>query len=354
MPNDFASLAPGEAVPTSYVHRNPQRPALIATAVSAALLAVITLVLTSDVEQRAKQYVTALSFIVATAAMTASWALAARRETGGMRTASRLMTAFGGVWVVASVGFLYFQVIAAPAPYPNLSDLCYLSAVPLGVAALLAFPGTERATGERVRFLLDAVVVAGSVLFVSTALALGRVFEFDMGAPLADAVFAAYPLSDIVLISLALLLVLRASPSSRLRLGLVAAGMLPYAIADTAFAAKVTDGTYAIGTPLDLGWMVGYALLTIAAWAPPRPDASLGRRAYTLGSVARSLIVYGPLGVALVVSAEQPLTLAEQPLLTITGAVIVGALSVRQSCSPSTTSRCAATWRPRSPAAPRS
>ena len=63
---------------------------------------------------------------------------------------------------------------------------------------------------------------------------------------------------DVVLATVALLLVLRASGTDRPVLALVAGGFILYAVADLAFSVLAEQDRFHFGTPLDLGWIAGY------------------------------------------------------------------------------------------------
>ena len=71
-----------------------------------------------------------------------------------------------------------------------------------------------------------------------------------------------------VLATVALLLVLRASGTDRPVLALVAGGFILYAVADLAFSVLAEQDRFHFGTPLDLGWIAGYLAIGLAAWVP--------------------------------------------------------------------------------------
>ena len=87
---------------------------------------------------------------------------------------------------------------------------------------------------------------------------------------LAQAVNFAYPIGDMVLVTM--LVAVFAVQGWRLdrRWWTLGAGLVIFAIADSVYVLRVLGGTYQTGYPLDSLWMVGTFLMAIAAWQTPR------------------------------------------------------------------------------------
>jgi diguanylate cyclase len=194
----------------------------------------------------------------------------------GDRAAWSLVAAGMLAWLV---GDLWWQVAVEPlgarAPSPNVSDGWYLSFYPCVVAALLLL-AARHAGGARKALWLDGLV-AGLGVAAIAALA------FDMlngtpGSGAAVLVDLAYPTADLVL--LAMTVVVLAAQGWRLtRLWcLLGLGCVSMIVADTAFLLHEAAGTYAQGSPWDLGWPTAFTLVALAAWQPGRqqqpPDAA--------------------------------------------------------------------------------
>lgn len=71
-----------------------------------------------------------------------------------------------------------------------------------------------------------------------------------------------------VLLTLALVALIRSGNLARPHLRLVAAGVATYALADTAYSIESSLGLYAAGSRVDLGWFAGYLLISLAALHP--------------------------------------------------------------------------------------
>ncbi|WP_296606658.1 PAS domain-containing protein, partial [Nocardioides sp.] len=64
------------------------------------------------------------------------------------------------------------------------------------------------------------------------------------------------------------LALLRSRGADRRALLLLALGFACWVPSDLAYAVLVAKGDFQFGTPLDLGWILGYALIALAAWYP--------------------------------------------------------------------------------------
>ena len=199
---------------------------------------------------------------------------AARRLRGRMRLAWALFAGMAAAWTVGECVWSYFEVIRGQqVPFPSLADAGYLSAVPLAIAAIGVFPGRHRAA-SRLAFLLDGSIMAGALLVVSWATVLGVVYRAGSDTALSAVLGLAYPVSDIVIAVMALLLLGRMARSVRVPMLLVVAGLFANLLSDSAFAYLTTVNTYGPAQLIDVGWVAGYLLIALgairAALLPPQ------------------------------------------------------------------------------------
>jgi hypothetical protein len=103
------------------------------------------------------------------------------------------------------------------------------------------------------------------MLFASWATVLGPLYNQHQGGALKQTLSLAYPASDVVMVSLVVILLARAGRRGRASLGLVMAGIVAFAIADSAFAYMTELNNYSNGTVLDTGWVAGYLLIGLGA-----------------------------------------------------------------------------------------
>lgn len=168
-------------------------------------------------------------------------------------------------WGVGGAVWTWLEVVRQVFPFPSFADVGYLVAVPLAVAAMLTFPAAPTASAGRARMVLDGVIVTLSLLFCSWALVLGPVYEAGGGTLLEQAITLAYPFGDLVIAAIVILVLTRSARDQRAPLALLGGGLLAAAVADSGFAVLVTNGRYATGNLVDLGWVVGYLLIALAA-----------------------------------------------------------------------------------------
>jgi diguanylate cyclase (GGDEF)-like protein len=272
-----------------------------------------------------------LTQALASGAAAAATARHAARSTGlRMRAAWWLLSAACAAWFA---GQAYWTVLAArgEAPFPSLADVGFLGFAVLAVLALVVHPAGGGRTG-RFQRLLDAVMTAGAVGLVSWQTTLGAVVREATGhGSGVRLLLAAYPVTDIALVVLAVLLVTRTSGNRR-PLNLVAAGVSALAVADSAFTYLAATSSYDGGTA-DSGWTLAFVLLAVAGLCRPlRPaDAPPADRTVRRTSAAASLLPYLPVTAGLVAALARTLTgtpLSRGEMVVAT--VVIAALLARQ------------------------
>jgi hypothetical protein len=203
---------------------------------------------------------------------TAVCAVAARRATKGRATWA-LLAASSFAWGAGEAVWCYYALVEnVPVPFPSLADVGFLTAVPFAVAALLLFPSGERRAADRVQGLLDGAIIATSLLFASWATIPGPLYRSHQGGVFKQVISLAYPTSDVIMVSLVIILLARTKRRGRASLGLVMAGVVAFAISDSAFAYLTEVNSYSGGSFLDTGWVAGYLLMGLGAlWAMTSP-----------------------------------------------------------------------------------
>ena len=211
-----------------------------------------------------------------------------------------LLGASSFAWAAGEAVWTYYDLIrGVPVPFPSLADVGFLCAVPLAVAGLLLFPSAPRRAADRVQGILDGCIIAGSMVFASWATILGPLYEQHQGGAFKQTLSLAYPASDVVMVSLVIILMARAGRRGRASLVLVMAGIVAFAIADSAFAYLTELNNYSNGSVLDTGWVAGYLLIGLGAlravYAPSTEAAEA--RVTTLSQLAPYVPVLAVLAV---------------------------------------------------------
>jgi len=263
-----------------------------------------------------------------------------REHTHATQRAEQLAWVFLGVglasWAVGQAIWTWYQVVrGVETPFPSLADLGYLVFPVGGVVALLLFARAAGTSGvSRTRLVLDGVLVAGSLFAVSWSTALGAVLHAGSTGSLGTVVSLAYPASDLVLVTMAIMALLAAKTTRRTP-PLLVAGLALMGVADSAFAYLTATGQYGSSSVTDAGWSAAYVLFGLGAltWRPPettsRPVA--GTDASPL-PVRQALLwpPYLPLGLACLLATYRVLTrLGPDPVFVSTGLLVV-VLFIRQ------------------------
>jgi PAS domain S-box-containing protein len=189
-------------------------------------------------------------------------------QTSGRRRRSWELLVIAAV--IAVMGNVWVTIIGAdPVDSPSaIGDASIAVALILSIVALLNFPSVRRRGIDLLVMSLDGLVMGAAVLIIASVLVYSELLDAPSGEPVARFTSLLFPLLDVVLATVALLLVVRSRGADRPALALVASGFIMYAIADLTFAVQVAQETFEFGTPLDLGWIAGYMLIGLAAWYP--------------------------------------------------------------------------------------
>jgi diguanylate cyclase (GGDEF)-like protein/PAS domain S-box-containing protein len=186
----------------------------------------------------------------------------ATRHAGRTRFAWVLLGTGALAWAAGEAYWSYFDGIQGQLlPLPSLADVGHLALVPLVAAGIAMFPGRQR-TASRLAFLLDVAILFGALILISWATALGSVYHASAEIGPSAVTALAYPIGDIVMAVMAVLLVGRTTGPTRLPLLLVAAGVSANLLTDSATAYLTTS----VPEPLlGTGWMAAFLLIALGA-----------------------------------------------------------------------------------------
>ncbi len=242
-----------------------------------------------------------------------------------------LLAAATGSWGLGEAVWSYYELLASrQTPFPSLADAGFLLFPVLAMVAVLLWPSAAQRGAARWRGLLDGVLVAGSLFIISWVSSLGSVVHAGADSLLASVVSMAYPVSDLVLLTVTILVASHARRTSRSGLGLLAAGLASLCIADSGFAYLTAVGEYATGSPVDAGWFGGFLLIAAAACSATAQTSEDDDARLTLESKTKALLPYIPasLGLALAVAAQ--LAGGQQRVALIAATLVIAALLGRQ------------------------
>ena len=203
----------------------------------------------------------------AVACVACAWA--SRRANGRERLGWALMSISTGLWSGGQIAWSVYEVgLQQPVPSPGLPDVGFLSAVPFAIGGIRAFWSDARGTAARWRVWFDGVIVA--LALTTTAWAFGLREVYQTPADFWTKVFSlAYPATDILVGTVLILAIRRATDQQAGRMALLLVGVACYSIADSAFAYLSVHGAYAsVGSVLNTGWFAGFLMIALAATYP--------------------------------------------------------------------------------------
>ncbi len=190
--------------------------------------------------------------------------LAAWSADGRQRRAWICLTVGLAGWAGGEALWIFYERVLYQPPFPSLADASYLL-FPVGAGlAMMLFPigylGQSRA-----RFVLDGFIVAGALFEISWVLVLRSVYAAGGTSAFALGLSLTYPIADIAILTIALLVLARARTGRRTTLAMLAAGVVLMAVSDSAFAYLTAHDAYFSGHVIDIGWAAAFLTFGMAA-----------------------------------------------------------------------------------------
>lgn len=200
------------------------------------------------------------------------------RQTHGHERTWRMLMAVGMAgWSIGQCFWSWYQIFSdTPLPSPSWADVGYLTMPAMALPALLSLavnPSRQVPDGQRhssVVFFLDALVVVGSLFVLTWATSLGAVIDSVAPSTLAFAVAVAYPVTDLVLVVIVVLLTVtrRVSQHSAVQLALLGSGLVAISVSDSIFAYLISTGAEEMPPLTNAGFIGGPLLIALAGLAP--------------------------------------------------------------------------------------
>ncbi|VVJ16151.1 Uncharacterised protein [Amycolatopsis camponoti] len=211
-------------------------------------------------------------------------ALVARRVRGHQRWWRVLVAVGMAGWSLGQCVWSWYQLVDGRGlPSPSLADVGYLSFPVFALAALFVL-ARARIRPDRERFqpaqwtahfgvavVLDGLIVTGSLFILTWTAALGQLVRATAPDKLTWAVAISYPLSDLVIVVVAVLLVVfdRVDRPYRTNLLLAAVGIVALAASDSVFAYLVSIGAESMKPWSDGGFVLGPLFIAFALLVTP-------------------------------------------------------------------------------------
>ena len=254
--------------------------------------------------------------------------LAARSAQGRARTAWAVL----GVGLIgATVGetlWAYDKLVLKHDVFPGPADAAYLM-FPVGMCvALLLFPAA-RSRQWQGRLVLDGLVMAGSLLIVSWLTVMEPIYHAETGHGLKLYASLAYPVLNMMTLTVAAVVLARSAGGPRIVLGLLTLGLAAMTLAESAFAYISVDNAFSGRGHylLDIFWTAGILLITVAAAKGSEVEFGEQSAAEQLPGWVSVWLPFAPLMLAgLALAAEQPALVRPGPVIPVGVALLIAVL----------------------------
>lgn len=205
----------------------------------------------------------------------AGCAVAARRSIGGHgRLAWWWLSAGTGCWAAGQGVWSFYEVVLGRAvPFPSLADAGFLAFPVVAGVGLLIWAGGDGShqVVARGRDLMDGAIIAASLLVLSWVMVMAPLVDAGDGSNFSLVLSLAYPVGDVVLVTLVLITLARAE-TERIPLTILALGLGGFAVADSLFSYLTSSGTYSSADLISTtGWVLGFLLVTTSAMTAHLP-----------------------------------------------------------------------------------
>jgi hypothetical protein len=250
-------------------------------------------------------YADDLATVLAALTATVLCVRAGSRNARELRPFWWLLAGACGAWALAEMIWgVYELVLHEEVPVPSWADLGYLAAIPFAVVALVCHPAMRGGRAHKARSVLDGLIVATALLFLSWTVVLGPLWRSTDLSTLGGVVAFAYPFGDVVIIFFIVLAIRGMTGADRLALWCLLAGLLALALSDATYSYLTEVKSYETGSLIDTGWFAGYLGIALGAFCSDARESMVRSPGLSLPGpaslVAPFLPVLGALSVAAV------------------------------------------------------
>jgi diguanylate cyclase (GGDEF)-like protein len=202
--------------------------------------------------------------LLTAAAAAVMCAITARHHSGSRRLGWWALSVGLAGWSMGQLLTCYDVLLRnREVAFPGPADLGFLLLPLAAMLTLLMVPYGDR-DQSRTRFVFDGLIIASSLVVLSLQTSLGDLVA-TRGQGLWMGLSWAYPVSDIALATVALLLLSRQSRPGRGVLGPLAISMLALSVSDGAYSYLAASDASSQWAWLAAGWPAAFCLIMVAA-----------------------------------------------------------------------------------------
>ena len=281
---------PGPA-PRARPRTTPALLAVLATGLFAVWLA-------NDVGGRyVRLLVSDVVFVVAsTVAAVACWHAHRRTHTG--HTGWLWLSAGMATWAVGAVIWATYElVLGIVAPFPSAADVGFIGYAFFVAVGIARFPRGAGGFLSRWRSWLDGLVIGASLMLVGLIGVLAPITD-ELPWSGRHSVALAFPVVDVTVASLALMRLLVRPRGRRRTWAVLGCALLLLAVTDSLYVAATFDSAFRPGGLVDLGWLVTFALIALAATHATDDAPAPEEETAPPPSMAQQLVPYVTIGFA--------------------------------------------------------
>ncbi|HEX4186693.1 MAG TPA: EAL domain-containing protein [Solirubrobacteraceae bacterium] len=189
----------------------------------------------------------------------------------GAWRAWRLLAWGMGVWAIGHIARSVCEVGFGLSPKPpSALDAAPLAASVLVIGCLLSMVSTPAGRLSHGRGAAEAMLIATGCFLISWCAVIAAVFASSNASEWGQIVNLAYPVLDAVALSGVLFVAARGKERVPPGLGLLGLGIAFVAISDSAYwYLNALNPSFARVGPIDIGWLAGFLVITIAAAQRP-------------------------------------------------------------------------------------
>ncbi|MFJ7069663.1 aminotransferase class I/II-fold pyridoxal phosphate-dependent enzyme [Streptomyces sp. NPDC101115] len=151
-------------------------------------------------------------------------------------------------------------------PFPSVADALYLATYPLFALGLYGFI-RRRAAGRDLGVALDALILTSGLALLSWVYLITPLANSPDMTWTERVISIAYPLGDVLMLAMLARLLVPGGLRSR-AVQLLTLGTCGIFFSDVAYVVMQLDGSWRVGTPWDLGWVVFFTAWGLAALHP--------------------------------------------------------------------------------------
>jgi diguanylate cyclase (GGDEF)-like protein/PAS domain S-box-containing protein len=195
--------------------------------------------------------------------------------TSGQRAwrAWRLLAYGAGAWALGHIVWSVYEVGLGITPRPpSPLDAALLISSVLVVGGLLSMVSTPAGRLSHLRGAAEGMLIAAGCFLISWCAVIAAVFASSGASTSGQIIHLAYPVLDAVALSGVFFVVVRGKEQLPAGLGLLALGIICVAFSDSAFwYLNALNPSFPRVSPIDIGWVAGFLVITLAATQRQRP-----------------------------------------------------------------------------------